>query len=132
VLRVRRTAKADPGLAGIPRVDGRPPVPVLSLHDVGDLFVPISMEQEYAARAARNGRSRLFVSRAIRGVGHCDFTAPELTQGFDDLTRWLRTGHRPGGDAVLDRRVVADPAFGCRWTRGTHRGFVAPPCPAAS
>ncbi|WP_307873047.1 alpha/beta hydrolase family protein [Paractinoplanes ovalisporus] len=129
VLRVRRTASADPGLSGIPRVDGRPPVPVLSLHDIGDLFVPLSMEQAYAERAARHGRSKLFVSRAIRGVGHCDFTQPELTQAFDDLTTWIGTGRRPAGDAILSRRAVADPAFGCRWTRGTHAGFVAPACP---
>ncbi|GAA0492432.1 alpha/beta hydrolase [Paractinoplanes deccanensis] len=129
VLRVRRTAGAGPGLSGVPRVDGRPSVPVLSLHDIGDLFVPFSMEQVYAARAARNGRSGLFVSRAIRGAGHCDFTQAELRQGFDDLTAWVRGGHRPGGDAILDRRAVADPAFGCRWTRGTHQGFVAPACP---
>ncbi|WP_306214826.1 alpha/beta hydrolase family protein [Actinoplanes sp. RD1] len=125
VLRVRRTATADPGLAGIPGIDGRPRIPVLSLHDIGDLFVPFSMEQEYAARGG------LFVSRAIRGVGHCDFTQPELTEAFDDLVRWIRTGHRAGGDAVLDRRAVADPAFGCRWTRGTHPGFSAPDCPEA-
>ncbi|MGK5683694.1 alpha/beta hydrolase family protein [Actinoplanes sp. URMC 104] len=130
VLRVRRTAQADPGLSGIPRVDGRPPVPVLSLHDIGDLFVPFSMEQAYASRAARHGRAGLFVSRAVRGVGHCDFTLPELTEAFDDLTGWIGTGRRPAGDAILNRRAVADPAFGCRWTRGTHRGFVAPPCPA--
>ncbi|WP_245908683.1 alpha/beta hydrolase family protein [Pseudosporangium ferrugineum] len=130
VLRVRRTARADPGLAGIPRVDGRPPVPVLSLHDLGDLFVPLSMEQAYARRAAAHGRSRLFVSRAIRGVGHCDFTPAELQQGFDDLVAWVRTGHRPPGDAILDRRTVADPAFGCRWTAGAHPAFAAPPCPA--
>ncbi|MBL7253343.1 alpha/beta hydrolase family protein [Paractinoplanes lichenicola] len=130
VLRVRRTASADPGLSGIPRVDGRPPVPVLSLHDIGDLFVPLSMEQKYATEAARNGRSHLFVSRAIRGVGHCDFTAPELTEAFDALTTWIHTGHRPAGDAILNRRAVADPAFGCPFTRGTHRNFVAPPCPS--
>ncbi|MCY1136534.1 prolyl oligopeptidase family serine peptidase [Actinoplanes sp. Pm04-4] len=131
VLRVRRTAAADPGLAGIPRVDGNPRIPVLSLHDIGDLFVPFSMEQAYATRAARHGKSRLFVSRAIRGVGHCDFTQPELTEAFDDLTSWIATGHRPAGDAVLNRRAVADPAFGCRFTRGAHRTFVAPACPAA-
>jgi len=130
VLRVRRTATADPGLSGIPRVDGSPPVPVLSLHDIGDLFVPLSMEQVYAQRAAANHRSRLFVSRAIRGVGHCDFTQPELRTGFDDLVNWVRTGHRPGGDAILDRRRVADPAFGCRYTVGVRAAFVAPACPA--
>jgi len=130
VLRVKRTAAADPGLSGIPRVDGRPPVPVLSLHDIGDLFVPFSMEQIYARRAAAHGRSRLFVSRAVRGVGHCDFTQPELQMGFDDLVNWVRTGRRPGGDAILDRRAVADPAFGCRYTVGVRAAFVAPACPA--
>ncbi|MEV4642651.1 phthalyl amidase [Actinoplanes sp. NPDC049548] len=129
VLRVRRTATADPGLNGIPRVDGRPPVPVLSLHDIGDLFVSFSMEQVYARRAAAHGRSGLFVSRAIRGVGHCDFTPAELQQGFDDLVAWVRGGIRPGGDAILDRRTVAAPAFGCRWTAGNHPSFSAAPCP---
>ncbi|MEV6596377.1 phthalyl amidase [Actinoplanes sp. NPDC051346] len=129
VLRVRRTDRADPGLDGVPRVDGRPRVPVLSLHDIGDLFVPFSMEQVYAERAARHGRARLFVSRAIRGVGHCDFTQSELRQGFDDLVGWVRDGRRPGGDAILNRRAVADPAFGCRWTVGVRPDF-AEPCPA--
>ena len=130
VLRVKPTAAPDPGLDGIPRVNGKPPVPVLSLHDIGDLFVPYSMEQVYARRAAANGRSGLFVSRAIRGVGHCDFTQPELQKGFDDLVRWVRTGHRPGGDALLDRRTVAAPSFGCRYTIGVRPEFVAPACPA--
>jgi hypothetical protein len=130
VLRVRHTAPADPGLAGIPRVDGDPRIPVLSLHDIGDLFVPLSMEQTYASRAATHGRANLFVSRAIRGTGHCDFTQDELTTGFDDLTSWIKTGHRPAGDAILNPRAVASPTFGCRFTRGTHAAFAAPACPA--
>lgn len=131
VLRVRRTALPDPGLDGIPRVDGNPRIPVLSLHDIGDLFVPISMEQVYAARAAAHGRAGLFVSRAIRGTGHCDFNQAELTSAFDDLTSWIRTGHRPAGDAIRNPRVVASPTFGCRFTRGTHPAFVATPCPSS-
>ena len=129
VLRVKPTARADAGLDGIPRVDGRPRVPVLSLHDIGDLFVPFSMEQVYARRAAQNGRSHLFVSRAVRGVGHCDFTPAEMRQGFDDLVGWVHTGKRPGGDAILDRRAVASPSFGCRWTVGQRPAFGAA-CPA--
>ncbi|GIE87571.1 phthalyl amidase [Actinoplanes regularis] len=132
VLRVRHTATADPGLAGIPRVEGRPSVPVLSLHDLGDLFVPFSMEQEYARRALANGRAGLFVSRAVRGVGHCDFTQAELTRGFDDLIRWVDTGRRPAGDAILDRRTVASDFFGCLFTDGSHPTFVSLACPAKS
>jgi len=128
VLRVRHTANADPGLSGIPRVDGNPRIPVLSMHDVGDLFVPFSMEQVYAQRVAAHHQSNLFVSRAIRGVGHCDFNQQELTEGFDDLTSWIHTGHRPAGDAVLNPKVVASPEFGCRFTRGTHQYFLAPAC----
>jgi hypothetical protein len=129
VLRVAPTTRPSPGLTGVPKVFGDPRIPVLSLHTIGDLFVPFSMEQVYAARAALRGQSRLFVSRAIRGVGHCDFTQAELRTGFDDLTRWVHTGRRPAGDAVLDPRAVASPSFGCRFTDGPHPGFVATPCP---
>jgi hypothetical protein len=124
VLRVPPTGDRD----AVPRVAGRPPVPVLSLHDLGDLFVPFSMEQVYALRALRHGRANLFVSRAVRGLGHCDFTPAELQRGFDDLVTWIDTGRRPAGDAILNRRAVADPAFGCRFTVGERAAFGAP-CP---
>ncbi|MFI5839057.1 phthalyl amidase [Catenuloplanes sp. NPDC051500] len=124
VLRVSPSAHPSPGLGSIPRVDGRPRVPVLSLHGLGDLFVPFSMEQIYARRAAPTG---LFVSRAIRATGHCDFTQPELRTAFDDLTRWIATGHRAAGDPILTPRAVAAPTFGCRFTSAPRAGFAA--CP---
>jgi len=129
VLRVRPTAAASPGLTGIPRIDGTPAVPVLALHDIGDLFVPFAMLRTYVAEASLRGHGAHVVARAIRSVGHCDFTQAELREAFDDLITWTRTGRRPGGDDVLDRRTVADPLFGCRYTRATPRGLVAPPCP---
>jgi hypothetical protein len=129
VLRVARTAWPSDDLTGVPRIDGNPRVPVLSLHTIGDLFVPLSMEQVYARRAILHGRSHLFVSRAIRAVGHCDFTAAELQRGFDDLVVWVRTGARPGGDPILDRQAVARPTFGCRYTVGQRSSFQAPACP---
>lgn len=129
VLRVDRTAWPSRDLSGVPRVDGRPRVPVLSMHTIGDLFVPLSMEQVYAGRAALHGRSKLFVSRAVRALGHCEFTVPELAQGFDDLVTWVRTGQRPAGDAILDRRAVAAADFGCRFTL-TQRPSFGAACPA--
>ncbi|MDP9796399.1 pimeloyl-ACP methyl ester carboxylesterase [Catenuloplanes nepalensis] len=119
---VLRVSPGIPGGDAIPRVHGRPRVPVLSLHTTGDLFVPFSMEQIYARRA----HTPLFVSRAIRAPGHCDFTQAELRTGFDDLTRWIATGHRATGDAILNPRAVAAPSFGCRFTTETRAGF--PPC----
>ncbi|MEV4280509.1 alpha/beta hydrolase family protein [Actinoplanes xinjiangensis] len=129
VQRVARTAYPDRGLAGVPRIDGRPGVPVLSLHGVGDLFVPFSMEQEYARRAWANGRSRLFVSRAVRTVAHCGFTGAELSRAFDDLIAWTDRGRRPAGDAILDRRTVASATFGCRFTVGVRPEYAPDVCP---
>ena len=129
VLRVAATASASPDLSGIPAVAGDPRIPVLSLHGLGDLFVPFSMEQAYARRTLGHGQRWLFVSRAIRATGHCDFTQAELQRGFDDLVGWVRTGHRPAGDAVLQRTLVARPTFGCRFTDGEHANFSAPACP---
>ncbi|HEX6677978.1 MAG TPA: phthalyl amidase [Actinomycetes bacterium] len=129
VLRVAATAGPTTDLSGIPGVFGDPRIPVLSMHDVGDLFVPFSMEQIYAVRAMSHHQSGLFVSRAIRGNNHCGFTAAELTRGFDDLVAWVRGGHRPAGDAILDRHQVAKETFGCRFTDGPHPEFVGVPCP---
>lgn len=133
VLRVARdpAGAPKPGLANIPTVAGNPSVPVLSLHTLGDLFVPFSMEQIYAQRVADNGRSDLLVQRAIRGVGHCDFTPEEFVTGFVDLVAWVEHGVRPAGDDVLTPEVVADPFYGCAFTTATRNlGPFTAPCPA--
>jgi hypothetical protein len=131
VLRVRATAPASRDLTGIPVVKGDPRIPVMSLHTIGDLFVPLSMEQIYAREVAAHRQSKLLVSRAIRALGHCEFTPAELQAGFDDLVSWARSGKRPAGDDIGSRRTVARPDFGCRFTVGVRSTFVAPACPAA-
>lgn len=119
---VRRVPVADPvdrrshRLSQIPRILGRPHVPVLTLHGLGDMFVPFSMEEIYGSEAATNHRSGLVVQRAIRTAQHCEFDATEVGTAFDDLVRWVRTGHRPAGDAVTDPAAVAAPDFGCRFS----------------
>ena len=133
VLRVAQTpaGRVEHGMANVPVVNGTPSIPVLTLHDLGDLFVPFSMEQVYAGRVAAAGRSELVVQRAIRGVGHCDFTAEELVRGFTDLVRWVEQGVRPPGDDVLTPAVVADPRYGCSFTTATRNfGPFSAPCPS--
>lgn len=102
-------------------VSGELKRPVLSLHNIGDLFVPFAMEQRWAERITAVGKQDLFVSRAIRAVGHCDFTVDEEQIAFMDLVDWVNsieagTGYIPDGDDILDPAVVADPAFGCKYT----------------
>jgi pimeloyl-ACP methyl ester carboxylesterase len=126
ILRVRAD-RGGRGLSGVPQITGRFDVPVLTMHDLGDLFVPFSMEQEYARDAARRGTDDLLVQRAIRGVQHCDFSAQEYQQAFSDLVTWVEHGVRPAGDDVLDPAAVADRRYGCRFTV-PQRDFDREPC----
>ncbi|MEV4499796.1 hypothetical protein AB0J84_29365 [Micromonospora arborensis] len=114
-----------PTLTEVPRIAGRPTAPVLSLHGLGDLFVPFSMEQAYATDAARNGRGKVVVQRAIRTTQHCEFSPAEAGAAWDDLVSWVRTGKRPAGDTVTDPAVVARPDYGCRFSdRGAYAAGV--------
>ncbi|MEV1145954.1 hypothetical protein [Micromonospora sp. NPDC049799] len=108
--------RLSPTLTEVPRIAGRPTAPVVSLHNLGDLFVPFSMEQAYARDVAKHGRSRLVVQRAIRAAQHCEFTPTEAGTAWDDLVSWVRQGKRPAGDTVTDPAVVAAPDYGCRFT----------------
>jgi pimeloyl-ACP methyl ester carboxylesterase len=99
-----------------PRINGTFSIPVVSLHTLGELFVPFHMEQIYARRAAAHGNDDLLVVRAIRDIDHCGFRLTEQIQAFADMVRWVQTGVRPGGDDVLDPSAVADPDFGCAFT----------------
>lgn len=119
------------GLSQVPVISGNIQIPVLTLHNLGDLFVPVLNEVEYAKRVAANGRSDWLVQRAIRGVGHCGFTATELVTAFAELAAWESFGIKPAGDNWLDPAEVADPAFGCTFTDfATPNGHILPtPCP---
>jgi hypothetical protein len=119
------------GLSNVPVVTGNIPVPVLSLHNLGDLFVPFHNEVVYEAEVAAQGKSDLLVQRAIRGVNHCGFTTTEYETAFTDLVTWVEQGIRPAGDDVGDPTVVASPDFGCQFTDFTTPGghLLPAPCP---
>ena len=134
------------GLRWVPKVNGQISVPVLSLHTLGDLFVPFSMQQVYQRRVAAQGNGQRLVQRAIRGASHCDFTVAELVEAFNDLVAWEQGGTRPAGDDVATPATVAAPSYGCAFTRNTlgpddNAGFVgalragiaqsSPACPVA-
>jgi hypothetical protein len=133
-------ARRRNGLANVTPTTGDLRIPMLSLHTLGDLFVPFHMEIEYAKRVAANGNAGNLVQRATRDVGHCTFTPTELVTTFTDLVKWVEGGVKPAGDDVLDPAAVADPAFGCTytdkvaprlWDTVPQLAFLKPPaCPA--
>ncbi len=132
------------GLRWIPKANGEISIPVVSLHTLGDLYVPFSMQQIYRKRVeAKTNGSRL-VQRAIRGISHCDFTVAEQVEAFQAMVLWEQNGTKPGGDDVLTPATVAASTYGCTYTRNTLgpddsgttralRGVIAQataPCPA--
>jgi hypothetical protein len=128
-------ARFDPALTAVPIIFGTPTAPVLTLHGLGDMFVPFSMEEDYAADVARNDRQGLVVQRAIRTAQHCEFSPSEVGNAWNALTHWVRDGARPAGDDVTHPAAIAASTFGCQFSdpaayaaaTGTRRLFA--PCP---
>jgi hypothetical protein len=107
------------GLRWVPKANGEFKIPVVSIHTLGDLFVPFSMEQVYQKRVAAKGNSGFLVQRAIRGISHCDFTVAEMSAAFDAMVKWEAGGAKPGGDDVVTPATVAASTYGCTYTRNT-------------
>jgi alpha-beta hydrolase superfamily lysophospholipase len=121
----RLTADADnnpprrDGLRWVPITAGKPYAPMVSLHTLGDMFVPFSMQQVYRQRLVAAGAARAdrVVQRAIRGASHCDFTNAEMQTAFDDMVKWVKQGTKPAGDDVTTAATVAAATYGCSHTK---------------
>ena len=120
--RVRRLVPAKD--ARSPSVDpvyaertGRLTVPLLTLHETGDAWVPLSLEQSYRRRTVGAGTERLLVQRVVRGAGHCAFDGETREQAFDDLVAWIEGGARPEGEDVLAPDLSR---IGVKWTPILH------------
>lgn len=107
------------GLRWIPKANGEFKIPVVSIHTLGDLFVPFSMQQVYQKRVAAKGNGTWLVQRAIRGASHCDFTIAEQVDAFDAMIKWETSGVKPAGDDVVTAATVAAPSYGCTFTKNT-------------
>jgi hypothetical protein len=127
--------RITPLLIQVPQIAGLPHAPVLSLHGLGDLFVPFSMEQRYFEDVSFHHGNQFLVQRAIRTVQHCEFSPSEVGTAWDELVLWAATGERPAGDVVDDSAVVADPNYGCRFSdrvayaAGVGTRLLFPACP---
>ena len=113
-------------LRWIPKANGEFKIPVVSIHTLGDLFVPFSMEQVYAKRVAAKGNSSWLVQRAIRGVSHCDFTIAEQVEAFwpGSRPRCRRTPFRLRPAGGCRNGTPAGPSCGLRVARSASRGAL--------
>lgn len=86
-------------------------VPLLTIHNTGDLFVPIHLEQEYRRLVDDAGASDLITQRAIQRPGHCAFTGAERIAAFTDLVEWVEDDTKPAGEDLLGDLTDAGAAF---------------------
>jgi dienelactone hydrolase len=93
-----RSASANPVYA---ERTGRLTVPLLTLHETGDAWVPLSLEQSYRRRTIAAGTEHLLVQRMVRAPSHCGFDSETRERAFDDLVAWIERGVRPEGEDVL-------------------------------
>ncbi len=92
---------------------GRLTVPLLTLHETGDAWVPLSLEQSYRRRTIAAGTDHLLVQRVFRAGSHCGFDGEMREQAFDDLVAWVERGVRPQGEDVLAPDLSR---IGLKWT----------------
>jgi pimeloyl-ACP methyl ester carboxylesterase len=92
---------------------GTTPVPVLTVHTVGDGLAPPEHERQYADQVGRNGDlGRLRQLWVPRG-GHCTFTASEEIVALQALVNRLDTGQWPSTDPAVLTRAAGE--FGAEY-----------------
>jgi len=96
---------------------GRITVPLITLHETGDAWVPLSLEQSYRRRTIVAGTDHLLVQRVLRAGSHCGFDGEMREQAFDDLVAWIERGVRPAGEDVLAADLSR---IGLKWTGQLH------------
>jgi pimeloyl-ACP methyl ester carboxylesterase len=96
---------------------GRLTAPLLTLHETGDAWVPLSLEQSYRRRTMVAGTDHLLVQRVVRAPSHCGVDGSTRRQAFDDLVVWIERGVRPDGEDVLAADLSR---VGLKWTPFLH------------
>lgn len=126
--RVRPDQRAVEWLVRYGQPTGRTPVPVLTLHAIGDVL-PVEHERQYAELNTHFGRTdqvrQLFVNRG----GHCMHTAAEELTALAVLENRVRTGGWASTDpAVLNRDAATlDPALRVLYDWTVDQAGTAPP-----
>lgn len=109
-------ARSD-GLRLVPKTNALISVPVVTIHTLGDMYVPFHMEQVYRDRVEANGNGQWLVQRAVRAPSHCDFTVAEQSEAFKAMADWVEKGTKPAGDDVKTPATLANARYGCTYTR---------------
>ena len=68
---------------------------LLALHTTYDPLVPAATAAYYDEITRRLGNDAFFVQQYVNRDGHCNITAEQTGQAFDELVGWVRDNRRP-------------------------------------
>ncbi len=69
--------------------------PILSMHTIIDPLLVVANESAYAELNAAAGKEELLFQTFTTGVGHCNFSGPQILTAIGAIDTWVRTGARP-------------------------------------
>ena len=98
-MNARPDIKADPSARNYVRnntdYNGKIRNPILSLHTIVDPLLVVANESAYAELIASESREDLLFQTYTTGVGHCNFTGPQVLTAIGATDLWVHTGVRP-------------------------------------
>ena len=98
-MNARRDIEAKPSARNYVRnntdFNGKIRNPILTMHTIIDPLLVVANESAYAELNASANREELLFQTYTTGVGHCNFTGPQILTAVGAIDLWVRTGVRP-------------------------------------
>ena len=98
-MNARRDIQADRSARNYVRnntdYNGKIRNPLLTMHTIIDPLVVVPNERAYAELNAAAGKEELLFQTYTTGIGHCNFTGPQVLTAVGAIDAWVRTGVRP-------------------------------------
>jgi hypothetical protein len=92
--------------------NGRIPVPVLSVHAIGDPTAFVEMESTFRETMENAGSASRLVQTFVDFNTHSYFSDPVYPTVFDALLKWIDTGDKPTAAQIAERCPSFEAEFG--------------------
>lgn len=117
VLRYSADAKAVRMLAADADLNGRIPVPVLTVHAIHDPTAMVELQERFARTMAAAGRSEALVQTFTTDRDHSYLSDPTYAALMDALSQWVSQGRKPTPQSIATSCEKAKATWGatCRF-----------------
>ncbi|MGE0796816.1 MAG: hypothetical protein AB7G13_27825 [Lautropia sp.] len=117
VARYRPDPEALAAFAADSDPNGRIPVPVLTVHGIGDPTAFVEMESAFRETMEKAGSAARLVQTFTDHAAHSYLSDPTYPTAFDALLKWIDTGDRPTPAGISESCKAFEAGFGagCRF-----------------